>query len=235
MLQQLFRKWSGRKPESIVSIYGSGSSRRYFRLQSGELSAIGVYNPVKEENRAFLDFTRHFQSHGLPVPEIYAEDIKQNAYLLSDLGDISLFSLVEKNRGNELFSSSKIEGIYKHVLDYLMRFQIIAGRDMDYAVCYPKDTFDVQSMMWDLDYFKYYFLRQSLIPFDEQKLEEDFETLTGFLARADAHYFMYRDFQSRNIFLVKNNPYFIDYQGGRKGPLQYDLASLLFQAKAGLP
>lgn len=235
ILQQLFRKWSGKKPESIVSIYGSGSSRHYFRLQSGNLSAIGVFNPVEEENNAFVSFTRHFQSHHLPVPEIYAEDLRQNVYLVSDLGDSSLFSLVEKNRGNEWFSSMEIEGIYKHVLDCLIRFQVIAGRDFDYTFCYPREVFDIQSMMWDLDYFRYYFLRPARIPYDEGKLEEDFTTLAQFLAQADAAYFMYRDFQSRNILLVKNNPYFIDYQGGRKGPLQYDLASLLFQAKAGLP
>ncbi len=235
ILQQLFRKWSGRKPESTVSIYGSGSSRRYFRLQGGDLSAIGVYNPVPEENRAFIEFTRHFQSHRLPVPEIYAEDLRQNAYLVTDLGDISLFSLVEKNRGHELLPSSKIEGIYKHVLDYLIRFQVVAGRDFDYTCCYPKDSFDIQSMLWDLDYFRYYFLKPSRIPYDDQKLEDDFRALAGFLSQADAHYFMYRDFQSRNILLINDNPYFIDYQGGRRGHLQYDLASVLFQAKAGLP
>lgn len=235
ILQELFRKWSGRKPSAIESIHGSGSARRYFRLQNGDLSAIGVLHDVNDENKAFLAFTRHFRSHGLPVPEIYAEDLKHHAYLISDLGDTSLFSLVEKNRGNEIFSSVKIEGIYRHVLDCLIRFQVVAGRDLDYSFCYPGEVFDAQSMKWDLEYFKYYFLKPSGLSFNDQKLEEDFGTLTRYLAQAGPNYFMYRDFQSRNILMVKNNPYFIDYQGGRKGPLQYDLASLLFQAKAGLP
>ncbi|MDD5508131.1 MAG: RNase adapter RapZ [Bacteroidales bacterium] len=235
ILQELFRKWSGRKPSAMEPIHGSGSARKYFRLQNGDLSAIGVCHDGYEENRAFLSFTRHFRSHGLPVPEIYAEDLKQNAYLLSDLGDISLFSLLEKNRGNEIFSSAKIEGIFRHVLDCLIRFQVVAGRDLDYSYCYTGEVFNTQSMRWDLEYFKYYFLKPSGLLFHDQKLEEDFDALTAFLAQAGSNYFMYRDFQSRNILMVKNNPYFIDYQGGRKGPLQYDLASLLFQAKAGLP
>jgi aminoglycoside/choline kinase family phosphotransferase len=235
ILQELFRKWSGRKPSAAEPLHGSGSARKYFRLWHGDLSAIGVCHDVHGENRAFLAFTRHFKSHGLPVPEIYAEDLKQNAYLISDLGDISLFSLVEKNRSNEIFSSVKIEGIYRHVLDCLIRFQVVAGRDLDYSNCYPAEVFDAQSMRWDLEYFKYYFLKPSGLSINDQQLEEDFDTLTRYLEQAGSNYFMYRDFQSRNILMVKNNPYFIDYQGGRKGPLQYDLASLLFQAKAGLP
>jgi len=235
VLEQLFRKWSGRIPSAVEPIYGSGSARKYFRLQNGDLSAIGVCHDVDAENRAFLTFTRHFRSHGLPVPEIYGEDLKQHAYLISDLGDVSLFSLVEKNRGNEIFSSGKIEAIYRQVLDCLIRFQVVAGRDLDYSCCYPGEVFDAPSMKWDLEYFKFYFLKPSGLLYDEQKLEEDFDALTHYLAQAGSNYFMYRDFQSRNILMVKNNPYFIDYQGGRKGPLPYDLASLLFQAKAGLP
>lgn len=234
MLSQLFRKWSGKEPDSIHPILGSGSSRAYYRLKNGERSAIGVYNPLDEENRAFLYFTRHFLSHRLPVPEIYAENPEEHAYLLSDLGDRSLFSMVEESRTGEGYNSAELEAIYKRVLDELIRFQVVAGRDLDYSYCYPKQEFDGLSMRWDLSYFKYYFLKLSGVPFDEQRLDEDFTAFIDFLTGADPGYFMYRDFQTRNILLVDDKPYFIDYQGGRRGPLQYDLASLLFQARAGL-
>lgn len=234
VLSQLFRKWSGKEPDSIHPIHGSGSSRQYYRLRNGEQSAIGVCNPLDQENRAFLYFTRHFLSHRLPVPEIYAENTEEHAYLLSDLGDRSLFSVVEEFRNGEGYNPGELETIYKQVLDELIRFQVVASRGLDYTYCYPKQVFDAQSMLWDLNYFKYYFLKPAGIPFDEQLLDEDFATFADFLTGADPGYFMYRDFQTRNIFLVDDKPYFIDYQGGRKGPLQYDLASLLFQAKAGL-
>ena len=168
------------------------------------------------------------------MPEIYDADVKEGIYLLQDLGDVSLFSLLPGAAGS-LKMSHELEILYKHVLDDLIRFQVVAGKDLDYSVCFPRAAFDRQSMQWDLNYFKYYYLRLAYIPFHEQALENDFHTLMEFLLSADAGYFMYRDFQARNIMLMNNQPYYIDYQGGRKGPLQYDVASLLFQAKADLP
>jgi aminoglycoside/choline kinase family phosphotransferase len=235
ILQQLFRQWSGSEPDSIQALPGSGSPRKYFRLKNAGTTAIGVSSPDLEENMVFLHFTRHFLSHGLPVPEIYAEDLQRGTYLISDLGDQSLFSVVEDAKANNVMYETTLSGLYRKVTDWLVRFQIIAGSDLDYSVCYPRKRFDRHSMMWDLNYFKYYFLRPANALFDEQKLEDDFSTLTDYLSQADWNFFMYRDFQARNIMLVKGEPYFIDYQGGRQGPLQYDLASLLFQAKAELP
>ena len=236
VLQKLFEQQFHTQPARIEPLQGElgGSGRKIVRLASGGMSAIGILYGVPEENIAFLEFSRHFRRHGLPVPEIYAEDLSQGAYLEEDLGDTTLFEFLWKNRQGENVNSQAIDA-YRKVVALLPRFQIQAGRDLNYDVCYPRRSFDRQSINWDLNYFKYYFLRLAGIPFNEQALEDDFDRLTDFLLNADCHYFMYRDFQSRNIMLRDGNPYFLDYQGGRKGALQYDIASLLYDAKADLP
>ena len=211
-----------------------GSGRKVIRLSAGTISAIGILYGVREENTAFLEFSRHFLRHKLPVPEIYAEDLDQGAYLEEDLGDTSLFEFLSRNRSGEGIAP-KVVDAYRKVVSTLPRFQVEAGRDLNYKVCYPRGSFDRQSIAWDLNYFKYYFLRLAGIPFSEQAMEDDFSRLTKFLLSAPRDFFLYRDFQSRNIMLRDGNPYFLDYQGGRKGALQYDIASLLFDAKADLP
>lgn len=220
-------------PETIDAIPPAGSDRRYYRLGYKEKTAIGAWNPIQEENSAFLYFTRHFKANGLNVPEIYAEDPENYVYLVEDLGNTSLFSLLENISENSGFPA-EIAKIYRESLKELIRFQVVAGKSLDYSFCYPHEAFDARSMKWDLNYFKYYFLKLH-VPFHEGRLENDFDTLVDFLGRADSSFFMYRDFQSRNILIKDERLYFIDYQGGRKGPLQYDLASLLFQVKADLP
>jgi aminoglycoside/choline kinase family phosphotransferase len=211
-----------------------GSGRRIIRLTSGQLTAIGILHDVREENVAFLEFSRHFRRHELPVPEIYGEDIAQGAYLEEDLGDTTLFEFLSNHRSGEEIAPAAVEA-YRKVVAVLPRFQVEAGRDLNYKVCYPRASFDRQSIAWDLNYFKYYFLRLAGIPFHEQALEHDFGRLTKFLLSAAHDYFLYRDFQSRNILLRDGQPFFVDYQGGRKGALQYDIASLLYDAKADLP
>jgi len=233
-LENLYLTWSGEKAEIIEPLPAHGSSREYYRIKGEATKAIGVYNEDRSENVAFLEFSKHFHHGGLPVPQIYADDISKNIYLEEDLGDETLYSYLTKIREKEDFSE-KIIGVYENVVTMLPRFQIVGAKDLDYSVCYPRHSFDKQSMMWDLNYFKYYFLKLAKIPFDEQKLEDDFEKFTEFLLSADRDYFLYRDFQSRNVMLVDGLPYFIDYQGGRKGALHYDLASLLYDAKADIP
>jgi aminoglycoside/choline kinase family phosphotransferase len=232
-LKRLFQEWSGEPADQVIALPVSGSERRYFRLSCRNISAIGAWNPIKEENIAFLYFSRHFLANGLHVPAIYGEDLENNVYLLQDLGYTSLFSLLEE-RGADTVVSKGIINLYKESLRELIRFQVVAGRSLDYSYCYPLPSFDISSMKWDLTYFKYYFLKLH-VPFHEARLEDDFDTLVNYLAEAGSEYFMYRDFQSRNIYIKDERPYFIDYQGGRKGPLQYDLASLLFQVRADLP
>jgi aminoglycoside/choline kinase family phosphotransferase len=211
-----------------------GSGRKIIRLTAGSRTAIGILYNVREENAAFLSFSKHFRKHNLPVPEIYAEDLNHGAYLEEDLGDTTLFEFLSKNRRGGTVAPQVVEA-YRKVVAVLPRFQVEASRDLDYSVCYPISSFDRQSITWDLNYFKYYFLRLAGIPFNEQAIEDDFSRLTDFLLSAPRDYFLYRDFQSRNIMLRDGQPFFVDYQGGRKGALQYDIASLLYDAKADLP
>ena len=232
-LKELFKQWSGELPDTIIAIPPSGSERRYCRLTFQNKNTIGAWNPVKEENSAYVYFTRHFQANGLHVPAIYGADPDNDVYLIEDLGNSSLFSLLE-NRSPDTGFPAEIERLYRESLKELIRFQVVAGKNLDYSFCYPHGAFDARSMKWDLNYFKYYFLKLHF-PFHEGKIEDDFDTLVNYLAQADSSFFMYRDFQSRNILVKNNQPYFIDYQGGRKGSLQYDVASLLFQVKADLP
>ncbi|HEY6127845.1 MAG TPA: RNase adapter RapZ [Candidatus Acidoferrum sp.] len=211
-----------------------GSGRKIIRLSNDKASAVGILYGVREENAAFLSFSKHFRRHGLPVPEIYGEDLEQGAYLEQDLGDTTLFEFLSKNRTGDQIASDVVK-TYRKVVSMLPRFQVEAARDLDYSICYPCASFDRQSITWDLNYFKYYFLRLAGIPFSESALEADFSLLTDFLLTANCDYFLYRDFQSRNIMLPGGEPFFVDYQGGRKGALQYDIASLLYDAKADLP
>jgi aminoglycoside/choline kinase family phosphotransferase len=236
ILKTLFEQHFRAPVRRVQALQGQlgGSGRQLIRLASGEISAIGVLYGVREENAAFLEFSRHFRAHGLAVPEIYAEDLSQGAYLEEDLGDTTLFEFLSNNRSAGTIGPQAIEA-YRKVVAVLPRFQIEAGRDVNYKVCYPRAVFDGQSIEWDLNYFKYYFLRLAGIPFHEQSLEDDFSRLTTFLLSADLDYFLYRDFQSRNIMMRDGDPFFLDYQGGRKGALQYDIASLLYDAKADLP
>ena len=162
---------------------------------------------MREENVAFLEFSRHFRQHGLPVPEIYAQDLDQGAYVEEDLGDTSLFEFLSQHRSGEQIDAPVVDA-YRKVIATLPKFQVEAGRDLNYKVCYPRGSFDRQSISWDLNYFKYYFLRLAGIPFNEQALEDDFSRLTKFLLSAGRDYFLYRDFQSRNIMLRDGQPYF---------------------------
>ena len=236
VLKKLFEQFFHSPVARVQPLQGQlgGSGRKIIRLANDKLSTIGILYDVREENIAFLEFSRHFRRHGLPVPEIYAEDLSQGAYLEEDLGDTTLYEFLSNNRAGASISPSVV-GAYRKVLAALPRFQIEASRDLNYKVCYPRASFDRQSIAWDLNYFKYYFLRLAGVPFNEQALEDDFRRLTKFLLSAEHSYFLYRDFQSRNIMLCGGQPFFLDYQGGRRGALQYDIASLLYDAKADLP
>ncbi len=233
-LKELFVTRFGAPPEGVTPLPGDGSARKLVRLSGKGRSVIGAFGPDARENKAFLSFSRHFRAAGLPVPEIYAEDLERGLYLEQDLGDVTLFEFLNARRSADRFPDEALAA-YRKVVRRLPEFQRRAGRTVDYGACYPRASFDKQSMMWDLSYFKYYFLRLAKVPFDEQALEDDFQRFSDLLLEADRDYFLYRDFQSRNVMLVDGEPWFIDYQGGRRGALQYDIASLLYDAKADLP
>jgi aminoglycoside/choline kinase family phosphotransferase len=238
VLRRLYQAAFGQQPSSVITLEGDGSARKMFRLVGPDLhTAIGVMGPDREENRAFLSFTHAFRGAGLPVPEVYAADEEAGIYLEQDLGDTTLFERLEAMRAEhpgERFPEPAA-ALYRRVLEILPRFQIEGGRVVDYSVAYPRAAFDRQSILWDLNYFKYHFLKLAHIPFNEARLEADFRRLTAFLLRADQRHFLYRDFQSRNIMVPEGEPWFIDYQGGRRGALQYDVASFLYDAKAEVP
>jgi aminoglycoside/choline kinase family phosphotransferase len=251
VLQRQFQRHFGSAPLRVEPVQGGlgGSGRTIVRLANERCSAIGVMHDVRAENIAFLEFSRHFRRHGLPVPEIYDQDLNAGAYLQEDLGDTTLFDFLRRHRAahdapNDV--TPEAMALYHRAVELLPRFQVEAARDLNYKFCYPRASFDRQSIAWDLNYFKYYFLRLAGVPFHEEALEKDFSRLTRFLLSADRGYFLYRDFQSRNIMVRQPQPseaqtafpaqlYCIDYQGGRRGALQYDIASLLYDAKADLP
>ena len=233
-LALLFKEHFKAEPLSVTMLPKSGSSRIYFRIQSDNNSFIGVYNADVNENRAFFSITKHFASKGIKVPSLLAQSTNQQYYLLSDLGDSTLYSMLSCQIANSDYNE-KMMGYFNASLEHLVKIQIEGNDGFDYSVCYPKQAFDRRSVMWDLNYFKYSFLKPIGALFDEEKLEDDFERFTSYLLDDDMDYFQYRDFQSRNVMVKNEELYFIDYQGGRRGPCLYDVASFIYQAKAAIP
>ncbi len=233
LLVDLYIKHVGCQPESIDELPSSGSNRRYFRLK-GTPTLIGVLGTCKPENETFLYLAKHFKEKGLPVPEVVAVSDDHMTYLQTDLGDTLLFNAIEKGRKTSSFSVEERELLTK-TIRLLPDIQFAGAVGLDFNKCYPAAQFDVRSIMWDLNYFKYCFLKATGLEFDESRLEDDFQALAEVLMRSQSSTFMYRDFQSRNVMLCDGQPYLIDFQGGRKGPFYYDVASFLWQAKAGFP
>ena len=240
LLKQLFADRFGTQCEECLALAGGGSSRRYYRLSGSGYSAIGTVADDWRENEAFFAYTTHLHAKGMPVPELYAVHPDRRHYLQQDLGDRTLYALLhDKKRLGGGFDAEMVT-LYKQALADLDAIQR-AGRDMDFSVAFPRAAFDRRSMLWDLNYFKYFFLKLAHIPFDEEALENDFGRFIDYLLEADCTYFLYRDFQGRNIMVVDEQQgiaprlAYIDYQGGRQGAAQYDVASLLYSAKSDLP
>ncbi|HEX9251638.1 MAG TPA: RNase adapter RapZ, partial [Ignavibacteriaceae bacterium] len=234
LIRNIFLKWNGTKADFIQKLPQTASYREYYRISFDDQTVIGVFNEDLKENEAFLSFSRTFNDLNLNVPKVLYTDLDNNVYLLSDLGDITLYSVIHSKQ-HDYNSSPELITYYKKALEKLQIFQIAADKKSDYKYCYPRAKFDLQSILWDLNYFKYDFLKLGRIGFDEQLLEYDFQKFSEFVASVNTDYFLYRDFQSRNIMVKDDELYFIDYQGGRKGALQYDVAALLYDAKAEIP
>ena len=230
-LLSLFTKHTGKKNPTIEALPSSGSNRRYYRLTSEDISLIGVHGQSKEENYAFVELSKHFCSKKLNVPKVFKVSNDLMYYLQEDLGNIVLFDVIIAGRNTGVFSHKEKELLHK-TISMLADFQVEGAKDLNFDVCYPQAAFNERSVYWDLNYFKYSFLKTTGMEFQENLLEDDFERLSQKLLEGKTNTFLYRDFQSRNVMLVNDEPYFIDFQGGRKGPVYYDVASFLWQAKA---
>lgn len=232
-LQKLYRAYTGVPAKNITELPSAGSNRRYFRL-TGAQKLVGVYGTSVDENKAFLYMAEHFRKNGLPVPEVYVVSEDSTCYLQEDLGDTLLFQAIEKGRATGVFSEKEKELLCK-TIRLLPAIQFVGAEGFDFSRCYPQVEFNQRSILWDLNYFKYCFLKATGIEFQEDKLEDDFQRMCEVLLRSSSTTFMYRDFQSRNVMIKDGQPWFIDFQGGRKGPFYYDIASFLWQAKAKYP
>lgn len=233
-LNTLFSTYTGKSATAIEPLPSSGSNRKYFRLSNDAISLVGVYGQSKEENVAFVSLSNHFHQKGLPVPKVVAVSKDHLFYLQEDLGDNILFDAIKGGRLTGVFSPEEKKLLHLTIAR-LADFQVIGAEGLNFGVCYPLPEFDRRSVMWDLNYFKYNFLKTTGMEFREDLLEDDFEHLAHDLLQEPWDTFMYRDFQSRNVMLSNSLPYFIDFQGGRKGPVYYDVASFLWQAKANFP
>jgi aminoglycoside/choline kinase family phosphotransferase len=235
-LTQLFEKTFNEKVTTIEILpAASASDRRYARLSNTNRSVIGAHNTKKKENISFLAFAKHLHNKGVAIPEIYAEDLKSDIYLQEDLGEHTLLQTLQKEKTTDEFPESVLK-LYQKVVQDLAFLQIKGDEGLDYQLCSESQKFDKRAMMFDLNAFQFHFLKMVGLPYDAEKLERDFKRLVNYLTKEEGYnYFMFRDFQSRNIMIKEGKPYYIDFQSGRKGPLQYDLASLIYQAKADLP
>ena len=233
-LNRLFEEITGEKVQEITEFPSSGSNRKYFRLKSWHFTRIGVWGASPEENRAFVYLSAHLRKQGLPVPEVYEHTDDYMYYVQEDLGDTLLFDALEGGRKSGEFSRQECLFL-QQTIRLLPVLQFKGAENLDFSRCYPRPEFDRRSVFWDLNYFKYCFLKATGIEFSEDKLEDDFDKLADTLLEEPFHTFMYRDFQARNVMLKEGTPFFIDFQGGRKGPLYYDVASFLWQAKANYP
>lgn len=232
-LQKLYTQVTGSPAKDMIELPSSGSNRRYFRL-SGAMNLVGVSGTSPEENKAFLYMAAHFRKKGIPVPEVYAASEDSLFYLQEDLGDTLLFDTIEKGRKSCVFSDEE-RLLLRRTISTLPMIQFQGAEEFDFNQCYPQPTFNERSILWDLNYFKYCFLKSTGLDFQENTLEDDFKKMCDILLQDRTNTFMYRDFQSRNVMIKAGKPWFIDFQGGRKGPVFYDIASFLWQAKANFP
>ena len=230
-IRKVFQEWKQSDQVEIDTLKQSGSNRQYFRLVHQGQRCIATFNPSNvPENNAFIEFTRHFHRKQLPVPEILHANPEKTIYLQTDLGDVSLFSIMQQ----EGFTDKVFE-LFKKTLAQLAALQIEGGKNLDYSHCIATKSFDKQAIYSDLLYFLYYFVRALDLPYDKNLLMNDFDLLSSYLMQEEQKYFMHRDCQSRNVMVMDEQVYFIDYQGGMQGALQYDVASMLWQARASLP
>ena len=233
ILTQLYREFFGAEPTKMEKLPASGSAREYWRIYNGNETYIGTINADLRENTLFIEYSKYFKERGVAVPEILCCTADNSAYIQEDLGSYMLLDILTAERQERELSKHTMS-LYKKALSELLKMQF-AGKGLDYSKALPRPSFDKRCIMWDLNYFKYCYLRLAAIPTDEDLLENDLEKLCSIIESQPANTFMFRDFQSRNIMVKGEDVIFIDYQGGRKGPLGYDVVSLLYDAIAEIP
>ena len=230
-IEKLFGQYSKEAITGIDKLPQAGSERHYFRIHTAHKTFIATYGANLKENESFIYFSSHFKKKQLATPEIFCINAEKNIYIQQDFGDVSLLNKLE-----EKGFTAEVYDLYKKSLYQLVQLQVKGHEGLDYKKCLTNTSFGKQAIMADLLYFKYYFLDALRRPYDKQKLLDDFEALSNYLSHTEYKYFMFRDFQSRNIMVMPDDSvHFIDYQGGMKGAPQYDVASLLWQARANLP
>lgn len=234
VLKQLFEKYTGQTATEITEMNSSGSNRRYFRIRGGRVSVVGVIGTNKDENNAFISLSKHFGEKGINVPKVLAVSTDGMFYIQEDLGDSVLYNEVSHGRESGEYSSYERDLLCK-VVEKLPKIQFKGAEGLDFNVCYPEPAFGERMILFDLNYFKYCFLKATGLDFNEVLLQDDFEKFKADLLEDMGDTFMYRDFQARNVMLKDDVPYFIDFQGGRKGPIYYDVASFIWQARARYP
>ena len=235
ILKQLFESYTGQEMTDITELNSSGSNRRYFRLtgKSG-ITLVGVIGLNLKENQAFCGLSRHFLEKGIKVPRVLAVSDDGMSYIQEDLGDDLLYTVVAQGRESGEYSSYE-RSILRRTVEMLPKIQFKGAEDLDYSICFPEPAINGRMVMFDLNYFKYCFLKATGLEFDEVRLQDDFEKLHDDLLHDDSNTFMYRDFQARNVMIKDGEPYFIDFQGGRRGPIYYDVASFIWQARSRYP
>lgn len=236
-LLELYAAWAGTAAAHVEKLAAAGSNRTYYRLADAHgNTVVGVVGTSQDENHAFVCLARHFATRRLPVPKVLAVSDDEMRYLQTDLGNTSLFDAIKGGReAGGRYNLAERELLLRTIRE-LPRMQVEGAQGMDWSNCYPQPEFDEDSVLFDLNYFKYCFLKPTGLDFHELKLEAVFRRLARDLTSEPGNYFLYRDFQARNVMLdAAGNPCFIDFQGGRRGPFYYDLASFLWQASAKYP
>ena len=235
-LEVLYSRYTGSEPQQVTPLTGSASNRQYARISGQAGTYIGVEGTDPLENNAFLTIAGHFHSKGIPVPEVLAVSEDGMTYLQEDLGDVLLSDLVAKaGKDGGILPDSSLERLLCRTMSMLPKIQFEGADGLDFSVCYPQPSFDRRMILFDLNYFKYCFLKPSGLEFNEVRLQEDFDKFADDLLRDESDTFLYRDFNARNVMIREEQPYFIDFQGGRRGPIYYDVASFVYQARARYP
>lgn len=233
-LDKLFERYTGHKVEDRSELTSSGSHRRYFRLTGGNISLIGVIGTNLSENKAFCYLSAHFREKGIKAPKVFAKSDDGMCYIQEDLGNAQLYNVISQGRETGEYSSFE-SSILCHTIEMLPKIQFKGAQGLDYNCCFPEPDFNERMVMFDLNYFKYCFLKATGMEFDEIRLQDDFDKLKKDLLLDMGNTFMYRDFQARNVMIKDGEPYFIDFQGGRRGPIYYDVASFVWQARSRYP